>query len=103
MPKTFLQHFDFIQDLRIKRCKKHNLFDIFLLAISTVISGAEEWQDIEDFGHTKLDWLRQYHPFKAGLPKHDTIARVICGLKAEEFEASFQSSNSIIKRFSASF
>lgn len=91
MPTTFLQHFDSIKYPRIERCKKHNLLDILLLSISAVISGAEGWQDIEDFGHSKLNWLRKYRPFEAGIPKHDTIARVICRLKSEEIEASFQS------------
>ena len=91
MSATFLKHFDSITDPRIDRCKKHNLLDILLLAISAVLSGAEGWEDIEDFGHLKLDWLRQYRPFEAGIPKHDTIARVICRLKAQEIEAAFQS------------
>lgn len=91
MSTTFLKHFDSITDPRIERCKKHNLLDILLLAISAVLSGAEGWEDIEDFGNLKLDWLRQYRPFEAGIPKHDTIARVICRLKAEEIEAAFQS------------
>ena len=54
-------------------------------------SGAEGWEDIEDFGHLKLDWLKQYGTFNAGIPKHDTIARVICRLKADEIENAFQS------------
>ena len=91
MITTFVQHFDSIKDPRIERCKKHNLLDIILLAISAVISGAEGWEDIEDFGHLKLDWLRQYRPFEAGIPRHDTIARVICRLKADEIETAFQS------------
>lgn len=91
MSATFLKHFDSIADPRIDRCKKHNLLDILLLAISAVISGAEGWEDIEDFGHLKLDWLRKYRPFDAGIPKHDTIARVICRLKAQEIESAFQS------------
>jgi len=91
MSTTFLKHFDSITDPRIERCKKHNLLDILLLAISAVISGAEGWEDIEDFGLLKLDWLRQYRPFEAGIPKHDTIARVICRLKAQEIETAFQS------------
>jgi predicted transposase YbfD/YdcC len=91
MSTTFLKHFDSITDPRIERCKKHNLLDILLLAISAVLSGAEGWEDIEDFGHLKLDWLRQYRPFEAGIPKHDTIARVICRLKAQEIETAFQS------------
>lgn len=91
MTTTFLKHFDSITDPRIERCKKHNLLDIILLAISAVLSGAEGWEDIEDFGHLKLDWLRQYRDFKKGIPKHDTIARVICRLKPNEIEGAFQS------------
>jgi len=34
--------------------KKHELIAIILLAISTVFSGAEGWEYIEDFGHLKL-------------------------------------------------
>lgn len=91
MSTTFLKHFESITDPRIERCKKHNLLDILLLAISAVISGAEGWEDIEDFGHLKLDWLRKYRDFEAGIPKHDTIARVICRLNADEIEHAFQS------------
>jgi len=91
MSTTFLKHFNEITDPRIERCKKHKLLDILLLAISAVLSGAEGWEDIEDFGHLKLDWLRKYGSFKAGIPKHDTIARVICRLKADEIEHAFQS------------
>ncbi|PKG36894.1 ISAs1 family transposase, partial [Psychromonas sp. Urea-02u-13] len=58
--------------------------------ISAVISGSEGWEDIENFGHIKLDWLRQYRPFEAGIPRHDTIARVICRLKSSEIEQAFQ-------------
>jgi len=91
MSTTFLKHFDIITDPRIERCKKHNLLDILLLAISAILSGAEGWEDIEDFGHLKLDWLRKYRDFAAGIPKHDTIARVICRLKPAEIEHAFQS------------
>jgi len=65
--------------------------DIFLLAISTVISGSEGWEDIENFGHIKLDWLRQYGSFEAGIPRNDTIAHVMCRLKNDEIERGLQS------------
>ncbi len=90
MSATFLKHFDTISDPRIERCKKHNLLDILFLAISAVMSGSEGWEDIENFGHIKLDWLRQYRSFEAGIPRHDTIARVICRLKSDEIEQAFQ-------------
>ncbi len=91
MSATFLKHFDSITDPRIERCKKHELIDILLLAISAVISGAQGWEDIEDFGHLKLDWLKRYGAFNAGIPRHDTIARVIYRLKSDEIEHAFQS------------
>ena len=58
MSATFLTHFDSVSDSRIERCKKYNLMDILLLAISAVMSCSEGWEDIENFGHIKLDWLR---------------------------------------------
>ncbi|TEW55735.1 ISAs1 family transposase [Psychromonas sp. RZ22] len=91
MSATFLKHFDSISDPRIDRCKKHNLLDILLLSITAVMSGSEGWEDIENFGHIKLDWLRQYREFEAGIPRHDTIARVISRLKPSEIEEAFQS------------
>jgi len=94
-----LTHFDSISDPRIERRKKHNLLDIILLAISAVISGSEGWEDIENFGHLKLDWLRKYRPFEADIPRRDTIARVICSLKPDEIEYAFQSwISSLIKQ-----
>ena len=47
--------------------------------------------DIEDFGHLKIDWPKKYGTFLAAIPKHDTIARVICRLKSNEIEKAFQS------------
>ncbi len=54
MSITFLTHFNWITDSRIERCKKHQLIDILLLAISAVLSGAEGSEDIEDFGTSNL-------------------------------------------------
>jgi predicted transposase YbfD/YdcC len=58
MNGTFLKHFNSITDPRTERCKKHEIIDILLLAISAVLSGAKGWEDIEDFGHLKLNWLK---------------------------------------------
>lgn len=80
MSATFLSHFDSVAEPRIERCKKHSLMGILLLAISAVMSGSKNWEDIENFGHIKLNWLRQYSSFETGIPRHDTIARVVCSL-----------------------
>ncbi len=30
-------------------------------------------QDVHDFGHSKIDYLRQYMPLKNGVPNDDTF------------------------------
>ena len=64
MSASILEHFAPLEDPRIDRNKLHQLADIVLLTICAVVSGADGWEAIEDFGHEKLDWLRQFAPFK---------------------------------------
>ena len=56
---------------------EHKLSKILLLTIFAVILGAEGWEDIEYFGETPLDFLKQYGDFENGITVHDTIARVV--------------------------
>ena len=89
MSASFIKHFAAIDDPRIERCKRHELMDILFLSTCAVLSNAEGWEDIEDFGHTKLDWLRKYLPFANGIPKHDTIARVLSRLDPNAIQECF--------------
>nr|WP_254693717.1 transposase family protein [Shewanella sp. MEBiC00475] len=58
MSTTLLTHLNSIADLRIERCKKHQLIDILLLVFNAVLPWAECWADIDYFYHLKLDWLK---------------------------------------------
>jgi len=82
---SFIDHFSIIEDPRKDINVKHDFLDVLFLTVSAVISGAEGWQDIEDFGRDKLDWLRQYRAFKNGIPVDDTIARVTSNAKMIHF------------------
>ncbi len=75
--KKLMEHISIIPDYRQAWKVEHKLSDILLLTICAVISGAESWEDIEDFGETHLDFLKQYGDFENGIPVHDTIARVV--------------------------
>jgi len=66
------------------------LTDVLALAVLAVIAGAEGWEDIEEFGYQKHEWLRQFLRLPNGIPSHDTISRVFRMLKPAEFEAAFQ-------------
>ena len=59
------------------------------MTIFAVISGAESWEDIEDFGETHLDFLKQYGDFENGIPVHDTIARVVSCISLAKFHECF--------------
>jgi len=65
------------------------LLDILFLSVSSILCGADGWEDIEDFGRAKLDRLRRYFPYKEGIPKHDTIARVLSLLDTKALQKSF--------------
>jgi len=88
---SIVEHFSSLKDYRIERHKNHELIDIIVLAVTAIISGAEGWKDIVDFGHCKLDWLRQYVPLENGIPVDDTVARIISGISGKGFQDCFQS------------
>jgi predicted transposase YbfD/YdcC len=72
----------------IGRCD-HDLLDIVVLALCAVMSGAEGWDDIEDWGVERQAWLRQYLKLRNGIPGHDTIRRVFEALSPAAFESRF--------------
>ncbi len=49
-----------IYDARQQWKVDHKLADILLLVICAVIAGCEGWEEIEDFGNERLDWLKKY-------------------------------------------
>lgn len=88
---SFVTHFESLEDPRRDINRKHELLDIIFLTVTAVLSGAEGWKGIKEFGDLKLDWLRKFRPFANGIPVDDTIARVISVLKPERFNACFLS------------
>ncbi len=87
--KKLMEHISVIPDYRQAWKVEHKLSDILLLTICAVISGAEGWEDIEDFEETHLDFLKQYGDFENGIPIHDTIARVVSCISPSKFHECF--------------
>uniref|UniRef100_UPI000AE3A298 transposase family protein n=1 Tax=Escherichia coli TaxID=562 RepID=UPI000AE3A298 len=75
--KKLMEHISIIPDYRQPWKVEHKLSDILLLTICAVISGAEGWYDIVDFGVTHIDFLKQYGDFENGIHVHDTLAGVV--------------------------
>ncbi|STL42498.1 transposase IS4 family protein [Escherichia coli] len=87
--KKLMEHISIIPDYRQPWKVEHKLSDILLLTICAVISDAEGWEDIEGFGETHLDFLKQYGDFENGIPVHDTIARVVSCISPAKFHECF--------------
>lgn len=74
---TLIEHLTLVKETRSDINRKHDLVDVMFLVISAIMSGAEGWRDIETYGDSKADWLRQYRPFTYGIPRRHTIARIL--------------------------
>ncbi|MBC7418476.1 MAG: transposase family protein [Pedobacter sp.] len=40
----------------------------------------DDWTSISMFGRSKLFWLRQYLPYKHGIPSRDVLGKVFAAL-----------------------
>ncbi len=82
-------HFKTITDPRDIRKISHLLTDIIGLSLIAVIAGCESYDDIEEFGKEKEDWLRKHLQLPNGIPSHDTIERLFESINPKEFNSSF--------------
>lgn len=74
--QNLVEHFSHIKDPRVERTKKHQLTDILVIAILAVIAGAQGWEDIENYGISKRQWLEEFLTLPNGIPSDDTFRRV---------------------------
>jgi predicted transposase YbfD/YdcC len=86
---SLAHHFADLTDPRIDRSRLHELLDIVAIAICAVVAGADSWDDIEDFGKAKHDWLKTFLDLPNGIPGHDTFRRLFERLDPDEFQKGF--------------
>lgn len=88
MPLT--QVFVSISDPRSTRHTRHDLAELLTVAVCAVLSGVDDFVDIELWAEAKLDWLRGFMKLEHGIPSHDTIGRVFGMIAPDEFESAFR-------------
>ncbi len=69
-------YFDDIPDPRVDRTKQHLLKDILVITILAAIAGVQGWEDIENYGLSKQQWLEEFLELPNGIPSDDTFRRV---------------------------
>lgn len=76
-------------DPRIPQGRRHRLLDLVTIAVCAVISGAESWVEVAQWGRIKQDWLADWLDLPHGIPTHDTFGRVFARIDPAQFEAGF--------------
>lgn len=76
-------------DPRIARGRRHRLLDIVTIAVCAVISGAESWVEVAQWGRIKQAWLADWLALPNGIPAHDTLGRVFARIDPSQFGAGF--------------
>lgn len=84
-PPSLITHFQDLPDPRVNRRKEHDLIDVLVIAICTLLCGGESFNDMEDFGLAKEDWFKTFLSLPHGIPSHDTFNRVFAALDPKGF------------------
>jgi predicted transposase YbfD/YdcC len=88
---SILTHFAGLEDPRDPRGKEHLLLDIVVIVVCAVISGADGWDDIAEYGRAKQEWLGSFLELANGIPCADTFGRVFARIDPEGMQQCFQS------------
>jgi predicted transposase YbfD/YdcC len=82
--------FDDLPDPRRQtKNKLHALTDILTIAVCAIISGAEGWEQIAEYGRRKEAFFRRFLRLSNGIPSHDTFYNVFRVLDPDAFAQRF--------------
>jgi predicted transposase YbfD/YdcC len=87
--QDIMTYFASMKDPRIERTKRHLMDDILFIAIASVLSGVDTWDEMELYGIKKRAWLETFLELPNGIPSHDTFNRFFSALDPDEFEKCF--------------
>jgi len=82
---SLIEYFEELPDPRVHRTREHELIDILVIAVCTLLCGGESFNDMEDFGCAKQEWFKTFLNLRNGIPSHDTFNRLFAALDPEQF------------------
>ena len=88
-PVSIVDHFADLPDPRREQGRIHRLDEILFIATCAVLCGADNWVQIADYAHSKIDWLKTFLTLPGGIPAHDTFRRVFCLIDPLAFQRCF--------------
>lgn len=86
MEKKIIEIFSKVSDPRVVGRCSHKLCDILFIALCTLLSNGEDFEDMESFGNQREDWLSTVLELPNGIPTHDTFNRVFQAIESDELK-----------------
>lgn len=77
MNTSIQSYFSCVSDPRVQSRCDHLLEDILFIALCTLLSNGEDFEDMVEFGHQRFEWLSEVLSLPNGIPSHDTFNRVL--------------------------
>lgn len=84
----FDKNLDCIQDPRHHNVR-HNLYDMLMITLCAVVSGADAWTHVAEFGRSKSAWFKEFLELPNGIPSHDTFGRLFAKVDPTGFQTFF--------------
>jgi predicted transposase YbfD/YdcC len=88
---SLIEHFQDLPDPRVRGRCAHELIDVVVIAVCTLLCGGTGFDDMADFGRAKYEWFQTFLRLRNGIPSHDTFNRVFAALRPEAFLDCFLS------------
>lgn len=76
-----------VPDFRVEKRTDHYLNEILVISLCAVLSGAEDYEEIAEYGRQKEEFLRQFLELPNGIPSHDTFNRVFRLMDVSAFQS----------------
>lgn len=80
--------FEGVEDFRVQGRCLHRLVDILMVILCGLLADCEDFEEIEDFGNDRLDFLRTFLTLPNGIPSHDTMNRLMRHLDPGQLSAA---------------
>ena len=74
-PAPLITFLETLENVRRAVSCQHSFIDILVIAVCAIIANADTWEDMEEFGDEKEEWLRTFLELPNGIPSHDTFYR----------------------------
>ena len=89
MSKSLIEIFEELPDPRSGNAIRHKLIDVITIGIMSILSGHDEYTEMELFAQMKESWLRGFLELPGGIPSHDTFGDIFSAINPMAFRKCF--------------